>query len=307
MTLSLTCSCGARLEIDAKFACQAIRCPDCDKSLQAPALERRPRRTSGLALASFLLALVGAFTVVGTLLAVGLGALALVDLKRRRDRLSGRAYALAGIVLGVVFTGISLFAYVNFELFGLDSLMREPQWAGKLDYSGPLEVIRSKEGFALARPSEKWGVYEPHNWARTDLLLVNVAEDGYVICWPDRVAPDWPLEGCRKKAVEEFRDGDLVNGPSRTRLTLPTGRFEVAAVKHLPTVNDTEAVEMLIHKSAGNQRRTYLVRVIKKHGASQMYLVAAGTSRQRFGHLESHLRKALESFRLVDLDDRNGP
>src|SRR5207302_8262451 len=103
MTLSLTCTCGARLEIDDKFAGQPINCPDCQRALQAPAAkEATGRRTSGLALASILLALIGAFTVVGTLAAVVLGVLALLQIAGKPDRLAGKGYALAGILLGVL-------------------------------------------------------------------------------------------------------------------------------------------------------------------------------------------------------------
>jgi Domain of unknown function (DUF4190) len=305
MTLALTCSCGTHLEIDDKFAGQTIRCPDCDRSLQAPTLKRGPLRTSGLALASFILALVGAFTVVGTILAVGLAVWALVDINRQRDRLAGRPYAIAGIVLGAVLTGLSVFAYVSFELFGLDSVLREPQWAGKLDYSGRLEIVRSKEGFAITRPSEKWGVYndtefELANWVRPDLLLVNVAEDGYLLVWPILVPNHWSLDQCRERALDDFRDGDLMNGPSRNRLHLRAARLDVRHTKHLPTVNNTEGVEILVDKSVGGQHRTYVVRVLKRQGDDQMYLVAGGTSSRRFGRLEAQLRKGLDSFRILD-------
>jgi hypothetical protein len=305
MTVALTCSCGARLEIDDKFSGQTIRCPDCDQSLQAPALRRTLQRTSGLALSSFLLALVGAFTVIGTVLAAGLGVLALIDIKRHGDRVTGRPYAITGIVLGVGLTALSLFAYLSFELFGLDSILREPQWAGKLDYSGPLEVIRSKEGFAITRPSEKWGIYnDPHfefaNWVRPDLLLVNIAEDGYLIVWPILVPNQWNLESCRQRALDEFRTGDLLTGPSRSKLNLHATRFEVQRTKQLPTMNGTEGVEMLVDKSVGGQHRTYLFRVLRKQGDDQMYLVAGGTNHHRFARLEAQLRRGLDSVRLLD-------
>src|SRR5262245_33563958 len=122
MTLSLTCACGARLDIDDKFAGQQINCPDCQRALQAPV--REPiKRTSGLALASIVLALIGAFTIVGTVAAVVVGILALLQLANHGDRLAGRGYAIAGIVFGVLFTGGTLFAISSLELFGLTSLM----------------------------------------------------------------------------------------------------------------------------------------------------------------------------------------
>ena len=80
----------------------------------------------------------------------------------------------------------------------------------------------------------------------------------------------------------------------------PASQFDVRPAKHLPTVRDIEAVEMIVDKSVGTQRRTYLVRVLKKQGDDQMYLVAGGTSRQRFPQIEPQVRKALDSFRLLD-------
>jgi hypothetical protein len=309
MTLSLTCSCGARLEIDDKFAGQTISCPDCKQSLQAPAINQTAVRTSGFAVASFVLALVGAFTIVGTLVAIGLGAFALVDIKRHRDRLAGSGYAVSGIVLGVILTGLSLFAYVSVELFGLDGLMREPQWAGKLDYSGSLEIVRSREGFAITRPSEKWGQYrDPQQqlgaMSREELLLVNVAEDGYIVCWPRPVPAQSSLERCREKALEDFRNADLISGSDRISPKLRASVFEVHPAKHLPTVGETQSVEMIVDKTLGGQRRTFLLRVVRKQGDDQMYLVAGGTARHRFSRLEPQLRKGLDSFRVLN---RNWP
>src|SRR5262249_42578922 len=161
MTLSLTCACGARLEIDDKFAGQPINCPDCQRALQVPAAPTAGggRRTSGLALASILLAPTGAFTIVGTLAAVVLGVVALVQIAGKPDRLAGRGYAFAGILLGVVLTAGTLFAVTSIELFGLTALMSDAFWAGKLDFNGPIEIVRDREGYAVKRPNDKWGVY----------------------------------------------------------------------------------------------------------------------------------------------------
>src|SRR5260370_4798880 len=110
MTLAINCTCGAHLEVDDRFAGQTIQCPDCHKGLQAPSLTSPLQRTSGLALASLILALVGAFTVVGTIVAVVLGGLALRQIARQPDKLSGRRFALAGMGAGALLTAVSLFA-----------------------------------------------------------------------------------------------------------------------------------------------------------------------------------------------------
>jgi hypothetical protein len=306
MTLSLTCACGARLEIDEKFAGQSISCPDCQQTLTAPTMGRSPVRTSGFAVASFVLALVGAFTVIGTVLAVVLGALALADIKRHRDRVAGRGYAIAGVVLGVVLTGLSLFAYTSVELFGLDSLMREPQWAGKLEYRGTDPIRNTSAGYAITPPSDKWGVYHDPNpgpfafQVNENLLLVNVTDDAYLVCWPEPVAEQLSLEQSRQQALRDFRDADLTTGPGLLKPNFRASQFEDHPPKVLPVLNDLEALEMVVDKSVGNQRRTYLVRVVRKRGDNQVYLVAGGTARHRFSRLETQLRKGLDSFRVLD-------
>src|SRR4051794_22513638 len=108
MTISLTCACGVRLEIDDTFAGKTINCPDCQRSITAPRPEPEGLRTSGLALGSLTLALVGAFTVLGTLLAVVLGFLGLQGIRRAPERVTGRGFALAGIGLGIAFTAVTI-------------------------------------------------------------------------------------------------------------------------------------------------------------------------------------------------------
>src|SRR5262249_18323277 len=110
MALSLTCSCGARFEVDDTFAGQLVSCPECHQSLKTPAPAQGPLRTSGYAVVSAVPALVGAFTILLTIVAVMLGAMALVDIARNRGRCAGFGYALFGILCGLGFTGLTVLA-----------------------------------------------------------------------------------------------------------------------------------------------------------------------------------------------------
>ena len=157
MALSLTCDCGARFDVDEALAGQSVTCPECQAAVKAPSAQRPVVRTSGFALASFLLAIVGAFTVVGTAAAVVLGLLAVFFILRDRERQAGLGFAVCGIVLGVVFTGLTLWCFSTGELFGLGSAMRRNQMADQLDPidpKAPLEI--AENGFRLTRPSFKW-------------------------------------------------------------------------------------------------------------------------------------------------------
>src|SRR5689334_4716884 len=87
MSLSLSCGCGAQVELDETFAGQNVVCPECMQSICVPVVNRHPRvPTSGYALASMVLALVGMFTVVLSAVAILLGIAGLVSIARHRDR-----------------------------------------------------------------------------------------------------------------------------------------------------------------------------------------------------------------------------
>jgi hypothetical protein len=309
MAISLTCDCGVLLEVDETFAGQTITCPDCRRALQVPAPGQEPRRTSALAITSLVLALAGAFTVVGTLLAAVLGGAALLTLKRQRDTLAGRGFAVAGLVLGLVLTGVTLFAYTSVELFGLDALLHEPQWAGKLDYDGPLEVERPRDGFSITRPSKDWGVLKTR---RSDadffpghtpegVLLVNPKEGAYVAVVPVSVPDNWTLEECRDKAKDEFARLDLASGDGPGRHTLPA-RVTVVSSKTLPDKGDTETAELVVVKQARRQERKFVLRVVRNKRDTIMYLVAGGARSSHFAAHEAELRRALDSFRTLERD-----
>src|SRR5262245_8798641 len=151
MALSLTCDCGARFEVEDTLAGQEVSCPECQHPLKVPAQGAAPPRTSLYALASAVLALIGAFTVVGTAAAVVLGVAALVSIARHRPRLTGVGFAAFGIGAGAVFTALTLFALGRGELFGFGDALRERTMADQVDLTGPLEV--RGRGFALTRPS----------------------------------------------------------------------------------------------------------------------------------------------------------
>jgi hypothetical protein len=314
MTLSLTCACGARLEIDERFAGQQIHCPDCQRPLQAPAAPTpaTTRRTSGLALCSLLLALVGAFTILGTVVAVLLGVAALLQIANRPDRLAGRGYALAGIVLGVVLTAGTLFAVTSVELFGLTSVVSGAHWTGKLDFDGPMEIVRTREGFAVKRPSEKWGVYkhktsgaadnDPAEFVWRDLLLVLPSEDAVVLCFAVRLTPrdkGLGIEGCTDKALvilkEEDKLGLFVKG-SKGTWPAPT------VTKRPPSDDGLERRELQIDRRSGGEDKTFLIRVYKRRGDDRFFVLVAGARRTQFSRLEPQLREVLDSFRVLDHD-----
>ncbi len=309
MTISLTCGCGARLDIDETFAGKTISCPDCQRSLNVPRPEQPGVKTSGFALTSLTLALVGGFTVIGPLAAVGFGFLGLRDVARKPDQVAGRGYALAGIVVGglvTVLTGLALFSG---GLLGLNNLTDRMRWAGKLDYPPELEVNRPNEGYKIARPSAKWGIYRPMGTQAmldlrpgrfTDnLVMVNLEDDAYlVVLAPEMVPREWGLDTCKNEALRKFREQDKVGLFGQKRDT-HHARMDVIETKHRPPVGMVESVEMLVDKAVGWQERRFLLRVVKQREDTQMFVLIAGARKSHFDAVAADLRRALDSFTLT--------
>jgi hypothetical protein len=298
MALSLSCPCGAGFEVEDTFAGQAIACPDCGAALRVPPLRPPRLRTSGLALASVVLALVGAFTVVGTALAAGLGAAALVSISRRRDRLGGAGYAVLGIVLGTGLTALTGFAFSRGEVF---DRLREQVIAGDVDKSGPMEIVRPREGYAITRPTRSWGVATPE-YARElnagdDLLLVNPARLAFLEVTRAE-APRETLDQFR----DRYLDGYRLDRPGRAKKIDDLNHFtefQLRETRRLPPRDGAEAAEALFDVKQAGQSLTYQVRFVRPQGGTAVYVIAVWAHRRRLAQIEPEVRQALDSFRLL--------
>jgi hypothetical protein len=306
MAIAITCPCSARLEVDEKFAGQSITCPDCQNSLQVPQpAGATAQRTSYLALASLVLALVGAVTILGTMLAVACGLAALLQIRRQPDRLAGSQFAWAGIVLGVVLTGLSAFAFSAPELFGVDPAMRRLRWLGKLEFKNDLEVKREREGFKIRRPSQEWGVFVPEavrgrrESDLRDLLIVQPARPAYILVLVEKVPAQSSMDFCKDRGLQIFRDVDLTSG-SLQRGAATGVKLVPARNARLFTKGQLEILEMKVDKTARGLTRTYLLQIIKKTNDDLMYVVAAGTDKIHFADVEPELREGLDSFEVIE-------
>lgn len=290
MLTRLTCPCGASFETEARPGL-AVHCPECDSPITVPAPTGTPVRTSGLALASVVVGLVGLFTVVLTIVGLVLGIIALLVIARRREELAGTGYAIFGIVIGLVFTPLSLFAYSKAELF---EGLRERLLAPEMDRTGPLEVIRAKDGFAITRPSEKWGIlFKPEPEA--SLMMVQPIRDiSLGIYIHTNLNPFQTLENFREDVLNGFRQ--QAAGPR----SLQVSDYRLKYHKRLPNQDtDLEAEEACFDLRFQGNRLTYLVRVLKQRNANQAYVLTGWAMARRFTQIESELRQAQSSFRLL--------
>ncbi len=292
MPISLTCSCGARLEIDDKFAGQVIPCPDCQKPLNTtPEPAERDVPVSGLALTSLILALVGAVTVVGSVAAVVVGYLAQRQIARAPDKVAGLNFARAGMILGGVFTLLTLGALLSSEVLGVDALLREYLYAGELDYNadagGFYRVTRSKDDpVGLQRPSAAWAKLKPPPNQKDLLTLVNLWEDAHLVCLEVR---EETVQAAKEKAAEVFRGSDLYH-------TLSRGAHEPSPEPEAKPVPNSDDLSLDVR--LGGYERTFLLRVVKL--GPDLYLLAGGARHNRFPRVAGELRKSFDSFKRLE-------
>jgi hypothetical protein len=304
MALSLSCSCGARFEVDDTFAGQVVSCPECQHSLKTPALVQGPLHTNGFAIASAVLALVGAFTVVLTMAAVVLGSVALVDIARNRGRSAGFGYALFGILCGLVCAGLTVFTLSKWEWFDeAGGQARRYALRGQVNYGGPPEIVRDQDGFAITRPSKDWGVAQAE-LARgmapeAKLVLLNLEQDASLDVYLQHVAPGQGVKQCADQIEAAFRDptGRALFGSEEKGLRV--SGFKLRQRHALPADGDVEREEMLLDVKIATNSMTFLIRLFKARDSTQVYVVRARAPLRRFPRVEADVRASLDSFRLL--------
>lgn len=306
----LTCACGARFEIDESLAGQEVLCPECQQPIQAPAAARLPRVTSGWALASVLLALVGAFTIFGTIAAVLLGLIALANISRHRDRVAGVGFAIFGICLGLVFTALTLVVLNASDIFGLEPWLRERTMGQKLDTSGPLEVVQGNKGFAITRPNEKWGLVPDNDskdpavevfQSKLDLLLMQLARNAFIDV---RRLPAGAFQSLDRSEAEVLGDlkgehlpGKLFDDDEDAAFRRPV-HVNRLNQRRLEPKDDMEGRETEAEVRCAGRRWLFLIRLYRR-GNGRIYVVRAYGPEKRFGEIRNELEKALESFRIL--------
>jgi hypothetical protein len=321
--LALTCACGARFEVEEVWAGKTIPCPDCNVRITVPAAARssqEQRPISSLALLSAVLALVGAFTVVGSLAALGVGVAALVRLSRRRE-LGGVGFAVFGVSAGVLCTGLTLALLRYPEAIGVGRYFRSSQWADKVDLGGPMEVTLQKDHrvlCTLTRPSQEWGVVRDNRLGHgvvdslrtsgADLLLMQTARFAFVDV-AERSSGNAPRmvdEFTSKDLEDEIKDAkpEAQNPIDPRPAASPLGsrvKVQDAQVKQegkLEKDGNLVRRDFLVEVTCGDQPWTMLVRRCRRDGSQEVFFLRAFAPRRTFGLVEPELRRVLDSFKL---------
>jgi hypothetical protein len=310
MPLSVTCQCGARLEIDEKFLGKDIPCPDCQRLLPtklpvAPTAVDLPnvRRVSGLATLSLSMALVGAFIPGVNLAAAVVGFLALRQVAANPRKLEGAGIARAGIITGSVAFVLTLFLLFLHPFFGIDTPLREMIFASHVDYPTTNEIQSPPSPvnvtIEIKRPvdSGPWGKYISGSSQsvpnKDTLIIVSVPDDAQIVCIAEN--PDGfrgeNADDRKKKVLERFYKSELVNLLGRLKGRALDHEGDIIEEKASPDGNRQEI--LLDLRLAGIDRRFVIQYWEPEVGTLNM--LVAGTRKNRFDRLLPEFRKAFES------------
>jgi hypothetical protein len=320
MPLALTCDCGARFDADDLLAGQEIPCPECGEPIQAPS-KPTPPRTSLWAVAALVLALIGAFTPAGGLLALLAGLYALNVIRQRPGQLTGQGMALTASALGLLCSIVTAVLFLRPDLVPVGSWFRQRALAGQIDTTGALEMGSRSGDVLITRPSRDWGRARRDRTddpvvgelqQKADLLLVNIKINAYVEVIRDTtntVALDRYTEAMRtdmnpyrEKMLSDEGSGFGRRNPNWVGGAAPdAGEFppQFVSARTLEPLDEHEGREWVGTLPRPGQKWRFIIRAYKKRG-SPIHVIRAYTPAARFKSNESELRQILDTVRIPE-------
>ena len=309
MSIALTCDCGARYEVEDLFAGQEVACPECQHATRAPLVQNAPRRVSLLALYSLVVAVVGAFTLVGSAAGALLALIALARMRTGRVRGGGEGYAIAALVVavgGAVATIGILYSPAASRLVGWQ---RRGGLASRVDTSGPLQVGSRDNACVLTRPPgwgrllEDRGLDPSIDYLQTnrDVILIGPTGEAYIDIRRDPGIPGEWGEYRDRLALELQTSPPTDDEDDNVMKPKPAKEF-FRVDKALPAIDGYEGWEWIADSSRGKQTWTWMVHVYRKRAAVEdkarpMYVVRGYAPAKQFRAVEPEMRKAMEGIR----------
>lgn len=311
MSIALTCDCGARYEVEDLFAGQEVSCPECQHRTRAPLVKDPPRRTSLLALYSLVVAVVGAFTLVGSAAAALIALIAMVRINTASVRLVGTGYAVAALVVSVVGAAATIGILYHPKASSLVGWQSRSVVAAQIDTSGPPEVGSKNNSCILTRPPG-WGtrlqdrgrdLSIDYLQINRDIILASPQGDAYIDIKRDTFA-DIPLENYREQVSQELKVPPPLLDEADDNPGNPNapGRFFLRAQLELPNAPDRyEGMEWVVDLRRGGRVWRWLLRAYRKIGdddkARPVYVIRAYAPLRRFQKMETEMRKSLDGVR----------
>lgn len=320
MSLTLTCECGARFEVDEVWAGKEVPCPDCGAKIRAPSLETEStpvERPSWLALLAVTFVVLGAFTLVGTLVGAVLALIALI----RRQPGAGIAWLslLGGLALSLLTW--ALFTYP--EQLPLGAWVRYQLLTAQVDTRGPEQIRSPDNAVQLTRPKKNWGRARTNRLADPavgdlqldgDLLLVRLSDRAYVDLRRIDGRGDQQLSSLGDLLMTELsgagiqRPNDDLEDRRGRRNAAPIASAEQLRTGPLERDDEREGREWVYDVRRGSQHWRFLIRVYRQAGERQisrpLYLLRAYAPAARFAEREKEFQAILDSFQFVPVEPK---
>ncbi len=247
---------------------------------------------SALALASALLVLIGAFTVVGTIAGIVVGILGLLSIRKNPDKVQGVALAAFGIGAGIAFTVITLLILHTPDALGLGRYFRSSMWNGKVDRSTALEV--RGDDFTLTLPSADWGIVKNAKLGQTivdtlqgkdtRMLLMQTVRFAFVDIDSKEPGVDHPLEQRMESYVQDF----------------PFKINEADTTEKIKSQENLLSIEKTLNLRCSGQPWVLILRLSRKPEKSKLIMLRAFAPKATFRDAEREMRKILDSLKIED-------
>lgn len=310
MSIAMTCDCGARYEVEDLFAGQEVHCPECQHAARAPLVKDAPRRVSLLALYSLVVAVVGAFTLVGSAVAALLALISLARMRTGSGRRGGEVYAVAALVVAAVGAAATVGILYSPAASRLIGWQRRGGLASRVDTGGPPQVGSRDNACVLSRPPgwgrllEDRGLDPSIDFLQTnrDVILAGPTGEAYIDIRREPGIPGELGEYRDRLALELQTSPPAEEEDENPMNRRPEDMFRFRVDKALPDIDGYAGHEWIAYLPRGKQTWIWMLRVYRKRAGGEdkarpVYILRGYAPAKRFQAVEPDLRKALDSVR----------
>jgi hypothetical protein len=279
-----------------------------------------------MALLSLFLALAGAFTLVGSIVAVFLGIWALRRIARS-DSLLGTGYALGGVVLGIVGAGVTLTILLRPGFVEISPFIRRWQLVGQLEAETIWPVSTKDNVCVLPKAEAGWQRCREDRsndpvissvQGRREVLLINSQKQAWfdltreasripeLLEYEKRLLSELAPKGWMREDEDidddQFEDAPFRRGGPRRADNAAQSVFVVKRNQGLAVPRGWQAAEWVAEVQRGTKWR-FLIRVYRAVGKDKkpgafLYIARFYAPADKYSAMENEAKAMLDSLQI---------